>query len=88
MSDIEVEIMRPEAEPTQTRQLLLKVRDSQDQVAWNQFVEIYAPLIHSYGMHRGLQDADAADLAQEVLQAVAGAVKSFEYDPERGSFRG
>ena len=74
--------------PATRATLLIKVRDSQDQVAWNQFVEIYAPLIHRYGLHRGLQDADAADLAQDVLESIAGAVKSFEYDPDRGSFRG
>lgn len=67
--------------------LLLRLRDD-NREAWNQFVEIYAPLIHSYGMHHGLQDADAADLAQEVLQSVSGAIKAFEYDPSRGAFRG
>src|SRR5262249_48200537 len=35
----------------------------------------------------GLQDADAADLMQEVLRAVARAVARLEYDPGRGSFR-
>ena len=74
--------------PSTQNTLLLRVRDDHDQLAWNEFVEIYAPLIHAYGRHHGLQDADAADLAQDVLQAVAGAIKSFEYDPERGSFRG
>jgi RNA polymerase sigma-70 factor (ECF subfamily) len=39
-------------------------------------------------MHRGLQDADAADLAQEVLRCVIGAVPGFQYDPSIGSFRG
>src|SRR5262249_27753259 len=31
---------------------------------------------------------DAADLTQEVLRSVGGAVGRLEYDPERGSFRG
>ena len=68
--------------------LLVRIRDMDDVAAWNQFVDIYAPLIHDYGRKRGLQDADAADLAQEVLQAVAKSVKRFEYDTKRGSFRG
>jgi RNA polymerase sigma factor (sigma-70 family) len=33
-----------------------------------------------------LQDADAADLSQEVLTAVAGAVGRLQYDPRRGAF--
>lgn len=36
---------------------------------------------------QGLQDADAADLSQEVLRAVAGAVGQLDYDPSRGAFR-
>jgi RNA polymerase sigma-70 factor (ECF subfamily) len=34
-----------------------------------------------------VQDADAADLTQEVMMSVAHAIRSFEYDPERGGFR-
>ena len=37
---------------------------------------------------RGLQDADARDLCQEVFRAVAGAARRWTPDPERGSFRG
>jgi RNA polymerase sigma-70 factor (ECF subfamily) len=68
--------------------LLLRIRDPRDRIAWGEFVELYAPLIHAYGMHHGLQDADAADLAQEVLRRVARSAADFEYDPARGSFRG
>src|SRR6202030_344324 len=30
---------------------------------------------------------DAADLSQDVLGAVAGAIKRLDYDPQRGAFR-
>jgi RNA polymerase sigma factor (sigma-70 family) len=68
--------------------LLLRIRDPRDRIAWGEFVELYAPLIHAYGMRHGLQDADAADLAQEVLRRVARSAAKFEYDPTRGTFRG
>jgi RNA polymerase sigma factor (sigma-70 family) len=68
--------------------LLLRIRDPGDRLAWSEFVRVYAPLIHAYGLRRGLQDSDAADLTQEVLRCVARSAKSFEYDPARGSFRG
>jgi RNA polymerase sigma-70 factor (ECF subfamily) len=75
--------------PSVTRaSLLLKIRDPHDRIAWNDFVQLYAPLIHAYGMHRGLQDADAADLVQEVLRRVSRSMSQFEYDRQRGSFRG
>jgi RNA polymerase sigma-70 factor (ECF subfamily) len=50
-------------------------------------VEIYGPLVYEYGRRHGLQDADAADLTQEVLRAVARSAGEFRYDPGRGSFR-
>src|SRR5205085_1335360 len=34
------------------------------------------------------QDADAADVMQDVLRSVAGAAARLNYDPARGSFRG
>jgi RNA polymerase sigma-70 factor (ECF subfamily) len=75
--------------PSVTRaSLLLRIRDPSDRMAWADFVQLYGPLIHAYGLHRGLQDADAADLVQEVLRRVSRAISKFEYDRERGSFRG
>jgi RNA polymerase sigma-70 factor (ECF subfamily) len=57
-------------------------------MAWREFVQLYVPLVHSYGRQRGLQDADAADLAQDVLRCVARSAPNFQYDPARGTFRG
>ncbi len=68
--------------------LLVRLRDAADHKAWRQLVELYAPLVYRFLRRRGLQDADAADLTQEVLRAVAAAIDSFEYDPRRDSFRG
>ena len=77
------------ADTTTTRpSLLLHIRDCQNGTAWSQFVDIYLPLIHGYVRKHGLQDADAADLAQEVLHTVARVARNFDYDPNRGSFRG
>ena len=77
------------AEPPPTRaSLLVRIRDARDDGAWVRFVEVYGPLVYDYGRRQGLQDADAADLTQEVLLAVAGAAGRFAYDPRKGSFRG
>lgn len=73
---------------TQTRpSLLVRVRDHNDVDAWRQFVEAYAPLIVCFAMKRGFQEADAADLTQEVMQKVAHGIARFDYDPVRGTFR-
>jgi RNA polymerase sigma-70 factor (ECF subfamily) len=68
--------------------LLIRLRQSDDEAAWSEFVKIYAPLIHAYGLRRGLQDADAADLSQTVLQSIARSVGDFQYDRSKGTFRG
>jgi RNA polymerase sigma-70 factor (ECF subfamily) len=67
--------------------LLLRVRDSQDRDAWNHFVEAYTPLVFNFCRSRGLQSADAADVAQDVMTSAASALPRFEYEPGRGRFR-
>jgi RNA polymerase sigma factor (sigma-70 family) len=73
----------PETRPS----LLLRLADRADQAAWNEFAQIYAPVIHRLARRRGLQHADADDLTQQVLAAVAKAIDRWQFDPERGSFR-
>jgi RNA polymerase sigma-70 factor (ECF subfamily) len=73
--------------PPTRASLLVRLRDPRDEAAWREFVDLYAPLVYRYARKQGLQDADAADLGQEVLGAVAGSVGRLEYDPRRGSFR-
>jgi RNA polymerase sigma-70 factor (ECF subfamily) len=73
--------------PPTRASLLLRLRDPRDGAAWEEFVRLYAPLVYGYLRKQGLQDADAADLSQQVLGAVAGAVGRLEYDPGRGAFR-
>jgi RNA polymerase sigma-70 factor (ECF subfamily) len=74
-------------EPATSPSLLIRIRDHGDHLAWSQFVDLYQPLIRGFARKHGLQDADAADLTQEVLRAVARAIERLDYDPRRGSFR-
>src|SRR5438876_9916363 len=76
-------------EPPLTRaSLLVRIRDGRDQKAWQQFVRLYAPVVYGFARKRGLQDADAADVMQDVLRSVAAAAARLDYDPSRGTFRG
>ncbi|HWG46688.1 MAG TPA: sigma-70 family RNA polymerase sigma factor [Gemmataceae bacterium] len=74
--------------PATRLSLLVRLCDARDDGAWSQFVELYAPLVYGFARKHGLQDADAADLTQDVLQAVSGGIRRLDYDPRRGSFRG
>ena len=74
------------AQPTRAS-LLIRLRNTADADAWNQFAEIYGPLVFEFARRGGMQESDAADLVQEVMQEVAKSIKRFDYDPATGKFR-
>jgi RNA polymerase sigma factor (sigma-70 family) len=76
-----------ESTPQTRPSLLVRIRDVHDGESWREFVDTYTPLVYRYCRRKGLQDADAADVAQEVLTEVARCIRRFEYQPERGRFR-
>src|SRR5438445_11094512 len=76
-----------EQSPATRASLLVRLRDPHDKEAWAQFVQVYAPVVYGFARKRGLQDADAADLMQDVLRAVLMNAGRLDYDPSRGSFR-
>ena len=73
--------------PETRASLILRLRDSGDVVAWEEFVAIYRPVIVRLAVARGLQHSDADDLAQQVLLSVAHSVPDWEIDPQRARFR-
>jgi RNA polymerase sigma-70 factor (ECF subfamily) len=68
--------------------LILRLQRPSDAEAWQQFCEIYQPLVFRIARSRGLQNADADDLTQEVLVRVAKSVGRWQPEADRGSFRG
>ena len=74
--------------PDTRASLLLRLQQPEDELAWQEFVEIYQPLLERLATRYGLQAADAQDVAQDVLTKVAKAVPEWEHDPARGTFRG
>lgn len=67
--------------------LLLKIKEWSDEEAWRQFVQLYTPLVFGYCKKRGLSEYDAADVSQEVMRGISEAIRKFEYDSEKGTFR-
>ena len=51
-------------------------------------MDLYGPVVYGFARKRGLQDADAADLMQDVMRSVASAIGQLDYDRSRGSFAG
>ena len=75
------------ASPNTRVSLIARLSDASDAAAWEEFVQIYLPLLYRLARRRGLQHADAEELGQEVLAAVSRAVHRWEPDAERGRFR-
>ena len=74
--------------PTTRASLVVRLKNPKDSRAWHEFIELYEPLILRLLRSRGLQDADARDVTQEVLLAVARAVHRFDPKSGKGTFRG
>ena len=74
-------------DPETRASLMVRLRDPQDQQAWAQFVSIYEPLVLRMMRQRGLQEADARDVTQQVILAVMQAVERWQPDGAAASFR-
>jgi len=74
--------------PHTRHSLLVRLKDPADAAAWRTFVDVYGPAVFAFARRNGLQSADAADLTQDVCRSVATTMRSFDYDPDRGRFRG
>src|SRR5687767_14676256 len=66
--------------------LLEKLRLAPEPACWDRFVQLYTPLLYDWARRLHLQDADAADLVQDVLLALVRKLPEFEYQPQK-SFR-
>ncbi len=66
--------------------LLLRLTDAGDSEAWTEFVELYEKAVFRYVRSKGLQDADAIEVVQEVLIAVHRSVDEWN-SKGAGSFR-
>ena len=70
--------------PSTRQTLLLRLR-SQDGDSWTEFVEVYEQALYEFCRRRGLQDADARDVTQEVLIQVSNGIG--KWDSSKGRFR-
>lgn len=67
--------------------LLIRIRQTDDHDAWNEFAQIYRPAIIRLARMKGLQNADAEDLAQQVLVSISRAIQNWQPDPSKARFR-
>ena len=73
--------------PETRTSLLLQIQSPENKEAWEEFVEIYRPVVYGVAVSRGLQHADAMDLVQTVFVSVANSISRWEKLNERTRFR-
>lgn len=73
--------------PDTRASLILRLADAQNAQAWDEFSRLYQPVVYRLARRRGFQHADAEELVQEAMMAVARAVERWVPDPRRGRFR-
>jgi RNA polymerase sigma-70 factor (ECF subfamily) len=79
----------PEPSNIPTRWTLLdRLKDLGDERSWQEFFHTYWRLIYSVALKAGLNDAEAQEVVQETVVAVAKKMPEFRCDPARGSFKG
>jgi RNA polymerase sigma-70 factor (ECF subfamily) len=71
-----------------SKTLLEKLRVFEDRRAWAQFMTLYLPMIHTWGKRFGLSHGDVEELTSRLLTKLVEALPRFDYDPEKGTFRG
>ena len=76
-----------DANPSTRTSLVVRIRNPRDDQAWGEFVALYEPVIFRMAKRRGIQDADAREIVQEVLMSVIAAIDRFDVTAT-GSFRG
>lgn len=73
----------PETNPS----LILRIKDPQNAVAWNELIAIYRPVIYRLARRKGLLHEDAEDLVQGVFMSVAKAIDRWEHGEGQPRFR-
>ena len=69
--------------------LRLGAGESRDrEISWQAFHDQYAPIIRGFARNVGTPKSMIDDLVQEVMTGFFRASRRFEYDPDKGRFRG
>ncbi len=57
--------------------LIANIQSPENREAWAEFVQIYRPVIYRMARRRGMQDADAQDLSQDVLMRISKSIETW-----------
>ena len=68
--------------------LLVRLKDLDNQQAWQEFFDVYWVLLFNFARRTGLNESDAEEVVMETVETVARKIEDFEYNRQRGRFKG
>ncbi|XZE20712.1 RNA polymerase sigma factor [Pirellulaceae bacterium SH449] len=73
--------------PATNPSLILRIKDLQNAVAWNELMAIYRAVVYRLARRKGLLHEDAEDLVQSVFMSLAKAIDRWEHGEGPPRFR-
>ncbi len=73
--------------PETNYSLIGRVQALGDGASWEEFLAIYQPVVLRMARNRGLQDADAQDVMQQIFLSISRAIQGWQEDPNQPPFR-
>ena len=67
--------------------LLARLKDAAADDSWREFFDLYWKLLYNAARRHGLGEFEAQDVIQEIMVELTRTLKTFNYDPQRGSFK-
>ena len=67
--------------------LLVRLKDLDNQQAWQEFFDMYWALLFNFARRAGLSEADAEEVVMETVETVARKIEEFEYNRQTGRFK-
>lgn len=74
--------------PETSLSLITRLQELGDQASWAEFLRIYQPVVYRIARHRGLQEADAQDVVQQVFVSISRSIEDWRGGLNRSPFRG
>ncbi len=73
--------------PKTNHSLIARVKNLGDGASWEEFIEIYQPVVFRMARRRGLQDADAQDVMQQVFLSISRSIEGWTAGNGQPPFR-
>jgi len=67
--------------------LIVRLKDEQNELAWEEFVVQYEAFLQRFAVRQGVPERHVADVVQNILLAIARSIDGWQPDGQAASFR-